>query len=77
MEYLQVRQSSDPFAPAPPPPSLPMNIPPLNQAPKWLMRPCGVSFGFGGKLISFDCESTEVMIRYYFTNHVHISGYMV
>lgn len=25
----------------------------LDKAPKWLQRPCGVTFGFGGKLISF------------------------
>ena len=57
---FQTRVSSDPFAPGPPPPSAPMNIPPMNQAPKWLMKPCGVSFGFGGKLISFDSTSNEV-----------------
>ena len=29
------------------------------RAPKWLRRPVGVSFGFGGKLISFQpCQST-------------------
>ncbi|KAL8768370.1 MAG: hypothetical protein Q9209_005404 [Squamulea sp. 1 TL-2023] len=26
----------------------------LPRAPKWLRRPCGASFGFGGKLISFN-----------------------
>ncbi|KAL8676051.1 MAG: hypothetical protein Q9186_007393, partial [Xanthomendoza sp. 1 TL-2023] len=26
----------------------------LSKAPKWLRRPCGVSFGFGGKLVSFN-----------------------
>ncbi|KAL8728756.1 MAG: hypothetical protein Q9166_005188 [cf. Caloplaca sp. 2 TL-2023] len=25
----------------------------LSEAPKWLRRPCGVSFGFGGKIVSF------------------------
>ncbi len=25
----------------------------LTKAPKWLKRPVGVSFGFGGKLVSF------------------------
>lgn len=26
----------------------------LQKAPKWLERPCGASFGFGGKIVSFD-----------------------
>ncbi|XP_063689338.1 protein transport protein Sec31A-like isoform X2 [Bolinopsis microptera] len=58
----RVRVSSDPFAPGPPPPSLPMHIPLLSQAPKWLMKPCGGSFGFGGKLISFDSNSNEITV---------------
>ncbi|KAL5261717.1 hypothetical protein ACHWQZ_G007426 [Mnemiopsis leidyi] len=58
----RTRISSDPFAPGPPPPSAPMNIPTMNQAPKWLMKPCGVSFGFGGKLISFDSTSNEITV---------------
>ncbi|KAI4282861.1 MAG: hypothetical protein L6R38_002621 [Xanthoria sp. 2 TBL-2021] len=32
----------------------------LPKAPKWLRRPCGVSFGFGGKLISFNGAESEV-----------------
>ncbi|KAL8659892.1 MAG: hypothetical protein Q9226_000186 [Calogaya cf. arnoldii] len=32
----------------------------LPKAPKWLRRPCGVSFGFGGKLISFNVAESEV-----------------
>ncbi|KAI9013119.1 hypothetical protein BC832DRAFT_590078 [Gaertneriomyces semiglobifer] len=32
----------------------------LRQPPKWLRRPCGVSFGFGGKLVSFDAQSRKV-----------------
>lgn len=59
-EQPRQRMSSDPFAPGPPAPSLPMAIPPLNKAPKWLMRPCGLSFGFGGKLTSFNSTSNEV-----------------
>ena len=31
----------------------------LQKAPKWLERPCGVSFGFGGKVISFADKSTD------------------
>lgn len=26
---------------------------PLKKAPGWLRRPCGATFGFGGKLVSF------------------------
>ncbi|MCJ1312905.1 protein transport protein S31 [Agyrium rufum] len=31
----------------------------LNKAPKWLARPCGATFGFGGKVISFKSDSVE------------------
>ena len=27
----------------------------IGRAPKWLKKPLGATFGFGGKLISFDC----------------------
>ena len=26
----------------------------LKQPPKWLKRPCGANFGFGGKLVTFE-----------------------
>lgn len=26
---------------------------PLRKAPVWMKRPCGATFGFGGKLVSF------------------------
>ncbi len=29
------------------------------RAPKWLVRPCGASFGFGGKLVSFGKPADE------------------
>ncbi len=29
------------------------------RAPKWLTRPCGASFGFGGKLVTFGRPSDE------------------
>jgi protein transport protein SEC31 len=29
----------------------------IGRAPKWLRRPCGATFGFGGKLVSFDCQN--------------------
>ena len=36
----------------------------LPKAPKWLERPCGASFGFGGKLISFNTtDSSEPTSR--------------
>lgn len=31
----------------------------LNKAPKWLQRPCGASFGFGGKVVSFKTSTTD------------------
>ncbi|CAL1599669.1 unnamed protein product [Knipowitschia caucasica] len=30
-------------------------IPPLKKPPKWIRRPVGASFGFGGKLVTFEC----------------------
>ncbi|XP_069836661.1 protein transport protein Sec31B isoform X2 [Dendropsophus ebraccatus] len=30
-------------------------IPPLKKPPRWIRRPVGVSFAFGGKLVTFDC----------------------
>ncbi|KAM8924248.1 protein transport protein Sec31B [Pelodytes ibericus] len=30
-------------------------IPPLKKPPRWIRRPVGVSFAFGGKLVSFEC----------------------
>ena len=32
----------------------------LKSPPKWLRRPCGASFGFGGKLVSFENISQTV-----------------
>lgn len=31
----------------------------LKNAPKWLQRPCGASFGFGGKVVSFKASTSE------------------
>lgn len=31
----------------------------LQKAPKWLQRPCGASFGFGGKVVSFKGSASE------------------
>ncbi|XP_012579356.1 PREDICTED: protein transport protein Sec31B isoform X2 [Condylura cristata] len=33
-------------------------VPPLKKAPKWMRRPAGASFAFGGKLVSFGIPST-------------------
>ena len=35
----------------------------LKKAPKWLQRPCGVSFGFGGKVVSFKASGSEGLRR--------------
>jgi protein transport protein SEC31 len=34
----------------------------LKQPPKWLKRPVGVTFGFGGKLVSFDNKRYTVKV---------------
>ena len=31
----------------------------LKQPPKWLRRPCGASFGFGGKLVTFEKAASQ------------------
>ncbi|MEE6488372.1 hypothetical protein FKM82_015213 [Ascaphus truei] len=60
--------SLDPFGTGQPLPPLQMPqqvaqttvIPPLKKPPRWIRRPVGVSFAFGGKLVSFDCPKTSV-----------------
>ena len=32
----------------------------LPKAPKWLQRPCGANFGFGGKVVSFKANTTDL-----------------
>ncbi|XP_072311988.1 protein transport protein Sec31A [Eucyclogobius newberryi] len=39
----------------PQPQTQPTIIPPLKKPPKWIRRPVGASFGFGGKLVTFEC----------------------
>ena len=34
-----------------------------SRSPKWLQRPCGISFGLGGKVAVFDLSSNKVNIR--------------
>ena len=46
MEGLQQPQTAAP--------QIPMQ---LKSPPKWLRKPCGASFGFGGKLVSFENPS--------------------
>ena len=35
----------------------------LKKAPKWLQRPCGASFGFGGKVVTFKASAGETSKR--------------
>ncbi|XP_044152770.1 protein transport protein Sec31B isoform X3 [Bufo gargarizans] len=35
-------------------------IPPLKKPPRWIRRPVGVSFAFGGKLVTFDCPKAAL-----------------
>ena len=35
----------------------------LKKAPRWLQRPCGASFGFGGKVVSFKANVSEAARR--------------
>ncbi|CAG2061706.1 unnamed protein product, partial [Timema podura] len=42
----------------------------LRKAPKWLRRPCGVSFGFGGKLVMFDSEPSQTQQRLVYVSQV-------
>lgn len=35
----------------------------LKKAPKWLERPCGASFGFGGKVLSFSIAGNSLSAR--------------
>ncbi|CAG2256257.1 SEC31 [Mytilus edulis] len=53
-------QSNDPFAQAAAAHQVQQtqNVMPLQKPPKWLRKPVGASFGFGGKLVSFDSSSS-------------------
>lgn len=42
----------------------------LNKPPKWLVKPCGASFGFGGKIVSFNSKKEN-------GSTVHISRFAV
>ena len=35
----------------------------LKKPPKWLKRPCGLSFGFGGKLVTFNGNSRSIAVN--------------
>lgn len=40
----------------------------LKRPPKWLKRPCGISFGFGGKLVTFNGTSRNVELKQLITD---------
>lgn len=42
----------------------------LKVAPKWMRKPCGATFGFGGKLVTFDFDITNAEVN----NQVSQSG---
>lgn len=46
----------------------------LKKAPRWLERPCGVSFGFGGKVLSFCAAGNSVSPR---TSTLRISTFAI
>ncbi|XP_037815567.1 protein transport protein Sec31A isoform X2 [Lucilia sericata] len=53
----------DQFAQAPmPQQTAPVVYHDLKYAPKWIKKPCGVTFGFGGKLVSFNNKSKTINI---------------
>ena len=45
----------------------------LSKAPKWLQRPCGATFGFGGKVVSFKTSASETNKR----SMVRITSYAI
>nr|CAD7574751.1 unnamed protein product [Timema californicum] len=59
----------DQFAQAPPTQQHQVSVD-LRKAPKWLRRPCGVSFGFGGKLVMFDSEPSQTQQRLVYVSQV-------
>lgn len=46
----------------------------LQKAPKWLERPCGASFGFGGKIVSFNLVKAAGAPRH---STIHISTFAI
>ncbi|XP_061393011.1 protein transport protein Sec31A [Musca vetustissima] len=53
----------DQFAQAPiPQQAAPIIYQDLKYAPKWIKKPCGVTFGFGGKLVSFNNKTKTINI---------------
>ncbi|CRL00243.1 CLUMA_CG013516, isoform A [Clunio marinus] len=40
----------------------------LKRPPKWLKRPAGISFGFGGKLVTFNSENRSLNIKQLITD---------
>ncbi|KAI8909273.1 hypothetical protein DFJ77DRAFT_433416 [Powellomyces hirtus] len=62
---VQVPHSDDPFSAQNLNPTQPYvsTAFALRQPPKWLRRPVGATFGFGGKLVTFDQQSRNVLVR--------------
>ncbi|CAH1795497.1 unnamed protein product, partial [Owenia fusiformis] len=50
---------NDPFSQAPQQQAVKQAVVPLKKPPKWIRRPVGASFGFGGKLITFGEEKPQ------------------
>jgi protein transport protein SEC31 len=40
----------------------------LKRPPKWFKRPCGISFGFGGKFVEFNGTSRSVQVKQLITD---------
>lgn len=51
--------SNDPFAQATPVAENTQNVMPLQKPPKWLKKPVGANFGFGGRLVSFENTKSQ------------------
>ncbi|XP_077332278.1 protein transport protein Sec31A isoform X7 [Lithobates pipiens] len=45
---------------------------PLKKPPKWLRRPVGASFSFGGKLVTFEAEKTQPTQQHPQAQHFHV-----
>ncbi|XP_075717335.1 protein transport protein Sec31A isoform X2 [Rhinoderma darwinii] len=48
------------------------SVQPLKKPPKWLRRPVGASFSFGGKLVTFGSEKTQPTQQHPQAEHFHV-----
>ncbi|XP_066430360.1 protein transport protein Sec31A isoform X3 [Eleutherodactylus coqui] len=70
----------DPFGTGQPLPPLQMppqttqqsSVQPLKKPPKWLRRPVGASFSFGGKLVTFGAEKTQQAQQHPQAERLHV-----